>query len=109
MGSVCGNECNAGDGAGGQRHSTVSARRGAAGSDGPHQHHDPAKLEAHQIEMLTKHLNLTLDQVTQVETIDDSQMVAVRDDTTIARPDKRAKMMTIRDDSQTKIRSVLTV
>lgn len=78
---------------------------------GSHGHHDPAMMEAHQIEMLTKHLNLTSDQVTQVKAIDDAQrtqMMAIRDDTAITRPDKRAKMMAIRGDSQTKIRAVLT-
>jgi periplasmic protein CpxP/Spy len=64
-----------------------------------------------QIEMLTKRLNLTPDQVTQVKAIDDdsrTQAMAVRDDSTIAQPDKRAKMMDIRKASQDKIRGVLT-
>jgi protein CpxP len=64
-----------------------------------------------QIEMLTKRLNLTPDQVTQVKAIDDDsrkQAMAVRDDSTIAQPDKRAKMMDIRKASQDKIRGVLT-
>ena len=61
--------------------------------------------------MLTKKLNLTPDQVTQVKSIQDdsrSQMMAVRDDSTVAKPDKRAKMMDIRKASQDKIRGVLT-
>ena len=64
-----------------------------------------------QIEMLTKKLNLTPDQVTQVKAIEDdsrTQAMAVRDDSSIAQPDKRAKMMDIRKASQDKIRGVLT-
>ena len=63
-----------------------------------------------QIEMLTKRLNLTPDQVTQVKAIDDSsrqQMMALRSDTTVAQSDKRAKMMAIHQASQEKIRAVL--
>jgi protein CpxP len=65
----------------------------------------------HQLEMLTKRLNLTPDQVTQVKAIEDdsrTQSMAVRNDSTIAQPDKRAKMMDIRKASQDKIRGVLT-
>jgi periplasmic protein CpxP/Spy len=64
-----------------------------------------------QIEMLTKSLNLTPDQVTKVKAIEDdsrTQSMAVRDDSSIAQPDKRAKMMDIRKASQDKIRGVLT-
>ena len=64
-----------------------------------------------QIEMLTKRLNLTPDQVTQVKAIDAdsmSQMKALRDDTTTPQADKRSKMMEIRKASQDKIRNVLT-
>jgi protein CpxP len=87
----------------------------AAGQDGPGGpgggHRDPARMEAHQLEMMTKHLNLTPDQVTQVKAIDDAQrtqMMALRDDQSTARADKRAKMMAIHQDSQAKIRAVLT-
>jgi Spy/CpxP family protein refolding chaperone len=64
-----------------------------------------------QVEMLTKRLNLTPDQVTQVKAIDDdsmSQMKALRADTTTPKADKRSKMMDIRQGSQDKIRNVLT-
>ncbi len=73
-------------------------------------HGGPGRGEEHQVEMLTRRLNLTPDQVTQVKAIDDdmrSQSMAVRNDTTVARPDKRAKMMDIRQASQDKIRAVL--
>jgi Spy/CpxP family protein refolding chaperone len=61
--------------------------------------------------MLTKRLNLTPDQVTQVKAIDAdqmSQMKALRDDTTTPKADKRSKMMEIHQASQDKIRNVLT-
>jgi periplasmic protein CpxP/Spy len=64
-----------------------------------------------QIEMLTKRLNLTPDQVTQVKAIEDdsrTQSMAVRDDSSMAQPDKRAKMMDIRKASQDKIRGILS-
>jgi protein CpxP len=64
-----------------------------------------------RIEMLTKRLNLTPDQVTQVKAIDAdtmSQMKALRADTTTAKADKRSQMMAIHQASQDKIRNVLT-
>ena len=67
--------------------------------------------QEHQLEVLTKKLNLTPDQVTQVKSIQDdarTQMMAVHDDSSVAQPDKRAKMMDIRKASQDKIRAVLT-
>jgi protein CpxP len=64
-----------------------------------------------QVEMLTKRLNLTPDQVTQVKAIDTdqmSQMKALRNDTSTPKADKRSKMMEIHQASQDKIRNVLT-
>jgi protein CpxP len=64
----------------------------------------------HQLEWMTKKLNLTPDQVTQVKAIDDStrqQMMALRSDTSVAQADKHAKMMAIHQASQDKIRAVL--
>lgn len=61
--------------------------------------------------MLTKRLNLTPDQQTQVKSINDdsrSQMMAVRNDTSMSQADKRAKMMDIRKSSNDKIRAILT-
>src|SRR5580765_2013034 len=69
------------------------------------------RMEARQVEMLTKRLNLTADQQTQVKAIDDDtmkQMATVRNDTSLSQDDKRAKMMDIRKGSQDKIRAVLT-
>jgi Spy/CpxP family protein refolding chaperone len=63
------------------------------------------------VEFLTKKLNLTPDQVTQVKAIDDDarkQSMALREDTSVAAADKRAKMMDIHKASQDKIRALLT-
>jgi periplasmic protein CpxP/Spy len=64
-----------------------------------------------QVEMLTKRLDLTPDQVTQVKAIDDDQMkqsAAVRNDSSLEQDARRSKMMDIRKASQDKIRAVLT-
>src|SRR5271170_3551446 len=68
-------------------------------------------MREHQVEFLTKKLSLTPDQVTQVKAIDADtwkQAKAVQDDTTVAGPDKRSKMMEIHKASQDKIRALLT-
>ncbi len=68
-------------------------------------------MRGHQVEFLTQQLNLTPDQVTQVKAIDADtwkQAQAMRDDTSIAGPDKRSKMMEIHKASQDKIRALLT-
>ncbi|QNI36296.1 Spy/CpxP family protein refolding chaperone [Edaphobacter albus] len=60
--------------------------------------------------MLTKQLNLTADQQTQVKSIDDdtrSQMMAIRNDTSMSKADKRSKMMDLHKSSDDKIRAVL--
>jgi protein CpxP len=68
-------------------------------------------MRGDQVEFLTKKLNLTPDQATQVKAIDEDtwkQMKALREDTSTAGPDKRTKMMDIRTASQGKIRALLT-
>jgi protein CpxP len=63
-----------------------------------------------QLEMLIKKLNLSPDQVTQVQAIDENtrtQSMAVRNDSSLASADQRSKMMDIRKTSQDKIRAVL--
>lgn len=64
-----------------------------------------------QVEFLTKKLNLTPDQATQVKAIDTDTMKqasAVRNDTSLSRDDMRAKMMDIHKGAQDKIRAILT-
>jgi Spy/CpxP family protein refolding chaperone len=68
-------------------------------------------MRGNQVDFLTKKLNLTPDQVTQVKAIDQdtwTQMKALREDTSVAGPDKRTKMMDIHKSSQDKIRGLLT-
>lgn len=78
------------------------------GQAGP-EHSGPGR--GNQVEFLTKQLNLTPDQVTQVKAIDADtmkQMNALREDTSVAQQDKRAKMMDIHKAAQGKIRALLT-
>ncbi len=80
----------------------AGSRHGGMGSGG---------MRGNQVEFLTKKLSLTPDQVTQVKAIDAdamNQMKALREDTSVAGPDKRAKMMDIHKTSQDKIRALLT-
>ena len=75
------------------------------------QEHGGRGMRGNQVEFLTKKLNLTPDQVTQVKAIDAdtmTQMKALRADTTVADSDKRTKMMDIHKASQGKIRALLT-
>ncbi|MCU1320941.1 MAG: hypothetical protein JWM43_590 [Acidobacteriaceae bacterium] len=72
---------------------------------------NPEKMEERQLQMMTKQLNLTPEQVTQVKGIyadSDTQMKALRDDTSTAQADKRGKMRSIMEDRQAKVRAVLT-
>jgi protein CpxP len=67
--------------------------------------------ENRQLEMMTKQLNLTTDQQTQIKAIQDDsrkQMMALRDDSSLSQGDRQSKMMDIRKASQDKIRGVLT-
>jgi periplasmic protein CpxP/Spy len=80
------------------------------GQGGP-RHGGPGGMRGNQVEFLTKQLNLTPDQVTQVKAIDEDawkQMKTLHEDTSIAQDDKRTKMMDIRKSSQDKIRGLLT-
>ena len=98
-------ECAAGYGTG-----SLGASAAPQGQGGPR---DGGRggMQGHQIEFLTKKLNLTPDQVTQVKAIDADtwkQAKALREDTTTADADKRTKMMEIHKASQDKIRALLT-
>jgi protein CpxP len=69
------------------------------------------RMQERQLEMMTKELNLTPDQVTQVKAINadsEKQMLALRDDTATAPADKREKMMAIRQGSMAKVKALLT-
>ncbi|MHB1022341.1 MAG: hypothetical protein ACYC46_02670 [Acidobacteriaceae bacterium] len=63
-----------------------------------------------QLQMMTKRLNLNTDQQTQVKAIlkeRRSQMQALRADTSTAPEDRRTKMMSIMQESNSKIRALL--
>lgn len=71
----------------------------------------PGRMQQRQLEMMTKELNLTPEQVDQVKGIQaDSmkQMMAVRDDSSVKPEDRRSKMMEIRQSTHEKIRGLLT-
>ena len=74
-------------------------------------HHRGEHMQEHRIEMMTKRLGLTPDQVTQVKAIDQdgmSQMMALHQDTSLAPADKHSKMKAIHETETAKIRAVLT-
>ena len=82
-------------------------------SDGsaPPSHPRMEHMQEHHLERMTKHLNLTPDQVAQVKAIDQdgmTQMMALHQDTTTAPADKRAKMKAIHEAQTAKIRAILT-
>ena len=78
--------------------------RGGPRGGGPEQ-------QQRQLDMMTRQLALTPDQVTAIKAIQEDgrkQQMALRDDTSTAGPDKRAKMMAMREAEQTKIKATLT-
>ncbi len=63
-----------------------------------------------QVARMTKRYNLSADQQTQIKPIlanQQQQMMALRGDSSLSRDDKMAKMMSIRQDSSTKIQAIL--
>jgi Spy/CpxP family protein refolding chaperone len=63
-----------------------------------------------QLARMTKRYNLTADQQTQIKPIlanQQQQMMTLRQDSSMSRDDKMAKMKSIREDSSTKIQAVL--
>ena len=81
------------------------------GPGGPGGPRGGGHMEERRLEMMTKQLNLTPDQVTQVKAIEAdnrTQMRALHEDTSTAPADKRPKMMAMREASTAKVRSILT-
>ena len=73
-------------------------------------HGDPAERQAHMLQMLTKRLDLTPDQVTQVKAIqadNETQMHAIHSDTSLQPADRHAKMMDLHKAESDKLRAVL--
>jgi periplasmic protein CpxP/Spy len=63
-----------------------------------------------QLQVLTKKLNLSADQQSQllpILTDRKQQMAAIRSDTSLSREDRHAKMTALRQDSKNKVESVL--
>ncbi len=63
-----------------------------------------------QLKMMTKQLKLTSDQQNQILpilTARQTEMQKLRDDSSVAPEDRRAKMMAIREDGETKIKALL--
>jgi periplasmic protein CpxP/Spy len=63
-----------------------------------------------QVARMTKRYNLSADQQTQIKPIlanQQQQMQALRQDSSLSREDRMAKMMSIRQDSNTKIQALL--
>jgi len=63
-----------------------------------------------QVARMTKRYNLSADQQTQIKPIlanQQQQMMALRQDSSLSREDRMAKMKGIRDDSSTKIQAIL--
>jgi Spy/CpxP family protein refolding chaperone len=82
------------------------AQGGGMGGHGGH-HMDPDKMLAH----MTKRYNLTSDQQSQIKPIlqdQQQQMQALHSDTSTSQDDKRAKMMSMHQESAQKIEAVLT-
>ena len=64
-----------------------------------------------QMEMMTKQLSLTPEQVTSIKAIEadsQKQSMALREDTSTPQDQKRDKMMAIRTASQSKVKALLT-
>jgi protein CpxP len=73
--------------------------------------HNGPEMQKKHLEHMTKELNLSPDQVTQIKAIQDDgmvQMKALRDDTSTTGPDKHAKMMAIHETEQSKVKAALT-
>ena len=80
-------------------------------STGMHGHHMMAPDPDKQIARLTTKLNLTADQQAQIKPIlqdRQTQMMALHSDTTLAGPDKMAKMKSINQETHSKVDAVLT-
>lgn len=85
-----------------------AATQAAPTAGGERHHHamDPDK----QVKHLSKKLNLSADQQSQIKPIladRQQQMQAIHEDQTLSPKDRRAKAMSVRDDSDAKIEAVL--
>ena len=82
------------------------------GGPPPHRGHggDPAERQERMLQMMTKRLNLSPDQVTQIKAIqadNETQMQAIHSDTSLQGADRHAKMMDLHKAENDKMRAVL--
>ena len=78
-----------------------------AQAEGQHRQFDPNR----QVRHMAKKLNLTADQQQQllpILTERNQQMQAIRNDSSLSQQDRHAKMLAAREDSQSKIKALLT-
>lgn len=94
----------------------VAGSAAFAQSDSPAQQSAPMAGMHHgmnpdeQLARMTKELNLTSDQATQIKPIlvdRQQQMMTLRQDQSMSQEDKMAKMKSLREDSNTKIAAIL--
>lgn len=74
------------------------------------QHMDPAQRQTRMLDTMTRRLNLSPDQVSQIKGIQadgETQMQALHADNSVQGPDRRAKMMDLHKSQNDKIRAVL--
>lgn len=80
-------------------------------SGAPPAHPRMAQMQERHLEIMTRHLSLTADQVSQVKAIDSdgmTRMMALRQDTSISKDEKRERMKAIHEGQTAKIRAILT-
>ncbi len=91
------------------QNSTMNSPQNTQSAENGGMHHGPMSPDQ-ELAHLTKKLNLTSDQQTQIKPILENrhdQMMQMRGDTSLSRPDKMAKMKSLDDDSNTKLEAVL--
>jgi Spy/CpxP family protein refolding chaperone len=89
-----------------QQQQAPAASASQAQTEG-HRQFDPNR----QVRQMTKKLNLTADQQQQllpILTERNQQMQAIRNDSSLSQQDRHAKMLSVREDSQNKIKALLT-
>jgi Spy/CpxP family protein refolding chaperone len=72
---------------------------------------NPQQMAARRLDQMTQELQLTPEQKTKIQAIQESSMPAIKaifDDTTLTREQRREKMRPLRDETDAKIKQVLT-
>lgn len=90
-----------------QQQQAPQAQAAPSQAEGRSRQFDPNR----QVRHMTKKLNLTADQQQQllpILTERNQQMQAIRNDSSLSQQDRHAKMLAVREDSQSKIKTMLT-